>query len=119
MLDRGRFHVVESAETPGALDGCVYLEPRPALAPPRLYLGLLSVAIERQGSGLGRSLLELGERYARDCGLSVVELWVVNLRQELLSWYRRRGYVRVETRPFEQPSRQLRECHFVVLHKPI
>ena len=65
-------------------------------------LGMLSVRPALQGSGIGRQMLAAAERYARTrFEAHCVELTVIDLREELIAWYERRGYVLTgETRPF-------------------
>ena len=48
--------------------GCVYIEPRAD----RCYLGLLSVDPARQGTGIGRRLMEAAEARAAELGCAVV-----------------------------------------------
>ncbi|GAB3834375.1 GNAT family N-acetyltransferase [Hymenobacter jeollabukensis] len=72
----------------GQLIGCVFLHPQPEA----LYLGLLTVAPDRQGTGLGQLLLSAAEAYARQHRRPVVRMTVLEARPELLAWYARRGY---------------------------
>lgn len=66
------------------------------------YLGLLTVAPERQAGGIGRALLAAGEAEAHArFGATRIEMTVIIQRVELIQWYRRRGYRETgETRPF-------------------
>jgi len=55
--------------------------------------GMLSVALDRQGQGLGSQLLRRAEMEARDRWRArVLRLWVIDRRSELLAFYIRRGY---------------------------
>ncbi len=105
------------AEEPRGLVGCVYVELRGA----RGYFGLLSVAPALQGRGLGRRLVAAAEERLRAAGCREVEILVVNLRRELLSFYGRLGYLEAGTEPFpESESERLTSpCHFVVMRKPL
>lgn len=96
------------------LDGCVYIEPRGA----RGYLGMLGVPPRRQGTGLGRELVHAGERFLRECSVSILEIDVVSLRTELFGFYERLGFRVVGERPFEEPRAKL-PCHLVVMEKPL
>ena len=79
------------------LIGCVYLEKKED----SLYLGMLSVSPELQAGGVGRSLLEQAEVYARERGCRTITMTVIPQRTELIAWYERRGYGQTgETRPF-------------------
>jgi GNAT superfamily N-acetyltransferase len=88
-------------------------------------LGMFAVDPERQASGLGRRTLAAGERLAVGWGASTVELHVIDVRHELIDWYRRRGYVVTDERlPFPygdprygEPRRD--DLRFAVLRKPI
>ncbi len=71
LWQRGTFLVKEED---GALVGCVYVEPRGD----RAYLGLLSIAPARQGTGLGKQLNAAAEQYAREQGCHWMDLRVVS-----------------------------------------
>ncbi|UDY37445.1 GNAT family N-acetyltransferase [Dermatobacter hominis] len=58
----------------------------------RSLLGMFAVDPGRQSSGLGRRTLAAGERLAAEWGAAAVELHVIDVRHELIDWYRRRGY---------------------------
>jgi ribosomal protein S18 acetylase RimI-like enzyme len=91
--------IVVVAERDGRLAGCVQVTDKGGgLA----YLGMLSVAPDDQGQGMGRSLISAAEATARDrFGASRMEMTVIIQRTELIGWYERRGYRRTgETRPF-------------------
>lgn len=59
------------------------------------YLGMFSVRPDAQGSGVGKQLMIEAERYARDeLGMPVMRMTVIDLREELIAFYERRGYLR-------------------------
>lgn len=58
----------------------------------RSELGMFAVDPQRQSGGIGRQTLAEGERQASAWGAAAVELHVIDLRHELIEWYRRRGY---------------------------
>lgn len=66
------------------------------------YLGLLAVDPLLQAAGLGKKLTEAAERVARDVfDAKRMEMTVIDRREELIAWYRRRGYLPSgETRDF-------------------
>jgi ribosomal protein S18 acetylase RimI-like enzyme len=104
------------------LVGCVLLKDEAQGA----YLGMLSVRPALQSSGLGRALLEEAERFARvELGHRSMRMRVISLRDSLLGWYERRGYVRTGERerfPYDEPraGKPLRDdLEFVVLTKPL
>ena len=82
----------------GELLGNVWLEPAEAGA---WYLGMLTVRPDLQSRGLGRRMLEEAERYAVAHGARRIRMTVITVRDTLLEWYERRGYVRTgELIPF-------------------
>ena len=101
-------------EGEGTVIASIYVEPRESSA----YLGLLSVDPHRQGQGLGTAMLDAAEAHCAEAGCHAIEIKVVNLREELPPFYRRRGYVEVGTEPFTDP-RATRSCHFVLMSKPL
>lgn len=93
--------------------GCVYIEPRGD----RSYLGLLSVAPARQHSGLGSMLLAAAEDHCRRLGCRFMDIKIVNLREELPAFYRKRGYVETGTSPFPGDVDTKLPCHFIDMTK--
>ncbi|GAB2960677.1 GNAT family N-acetyltransferase [Hymenobacter coalescens] len=103
----------------GTLVGCAFLHPQPDA----LYLGLLTVAPDRQGAGIGHHLLQAAEAYARQHGRPVVRMTVLTARPELLAWYERRGYQRTGQQlplPTDASHGQpLKTLTLQVLEKPV
>ena len=104
------------------LVGCVLVRDEGA----RAYLGMLSVRPNLQSAGIGRALLDEAERVARDeLGKHTMRMRVISLRDSLLAWYERRGYVRTgatEPFPYDEPraGRPRRaDLIFVELEKPL
>ena len=82
----------------GHLQGCVWLEP---LGNDQWYLGSLAVDLNAQNAGIGRRLLDAAKAWIRARGGRTVKITVVNVRDTLIAWYRRRGYDPTgETEPF-------------------
>ncbi len=113
LLMRGQFQ----------LNGCVHLKRE---ANDTAYLGLLSVRPAMQGSQFGRHLLAAAERYVqKEFAARAIEMTVIEQREELISWYERRGYARTgEVRPFPYddvslgtPTRE--DLRFVVLRRSL
>lgn len=69
--------------------GCVYLEPHPEGV---WYLGSLAIDPARQAGGRGRQLLHGAEEWARVHSAQRLMMTVINVREELIAWYQRRGY---------------------------
>ena len=89
------------------------------------YLGSLTIHPSLQNAGLGRSLLESAERWASARGALIIKMLVVNVRDTLIAWYRRRGYHPTgEIHPFPYGDNRygtpLRDdLNFVVLEKKL
>ena len=123
LLNSGKFLVAESEDT---LLGCVYVEHRAiagehssAHSEDRAYLGLLSVDPAHQQCGLGSVLMDAAEEYCRGLGATFMNIKVVNLREELLPYYRKRGYVEIGTSPFPADVETKVSCHFIDMSKPL
>jgi len=112
LLGKGAFLL---AETGTKLSGSVYVEMRGE----RSYLGLLSVDPASQKSGLGSLLMNEAENYCRQRGSRFMDIYIVNLRQELPPYYRRRGYVENGTTPFPADVPVKIPCHFINMAKPL
>ena len=112
LLSQGRFLVADDDKS---LAGCVYVE----LRGERAYLGLLSVDPQRQNGGLGSMLMNAAEQYCSQVGCRFMDLQIVNVREELPDFYRRRGYVETGTAPFIAGLNPKVPCHFVKMSKPL
>ena len=112
LLVKGSFLL---AETGGKLNGCVYVE----LRGERSYLGLLSVDPSCQKSGLGSVLMLEAENYCCERGSAFMDIYIVNLREELPTFYRRRGYVEDGTTSFPEDVPTKVPCHFINMTKPL
>lgn len=90
------------AEQDGAVIGCVQVSD---MGKHIAYLGLLAVDPKLQAAGIGRKLLDAAERVARNVfDAKRMEMTVIDQRDELIAWYRRRGYLPSgETRDFPIP----------------
>lgn len=59
------------------------------------YFGMFSVRPALQGGGIGKQMLNEAERIVRDeWQLSVMRMTVIDIRDELIAFYERRGYRR-------------------------
>ncbi|HEX6496172.1 MAG TPA: GNAT family N-acetyltransferase [Acidobacteriaceae bacterium] len=115
LWERGTFLVKEED---GLLVGCVYVEQRGE----RAYLGLLSIAPARQGTGLGRQLNAAAEQYAREQGCRWMDLRVVSPRAEqLLPVYRKLGYLETGTQeyPAVLAEKMAIPGHFILMAKAL
>jgi len=66
------------------------------------YFGMFSVRPGLQNGGIGKAVLAEAERIAREeWELPVMRMTVIDIRDELIAWYERRGYRRTGvTKPF-------------------
>lgn len=111
-MEKGKFLVAEDAE---GLAGCVYVEFRGD----RGYLGLLGVDPPRQGTGLGRKLMDAAEDYFREAGCCAIDLRIVSARAPLPAFYRHLGYLETGTAPFAPDVRVKVPCHYILMSKSI
>ena len=59
------------------------------------YFGMFSVDPQRQGGGLGKQVLAEAERIVREeWGCEAMRMTVIDVRDELIAFYERRGYHR-------------------------
>jgi len=115
LMDTGTFLVAEEENSPVVI-GCVYVE----LRGERSYLGLLSVAPELQGRGLGRQLVAAAEEYSRRPGCRAMDLRIVSPRAgDLRPFYERLGYVETGTAPFPPDVPTKVPCHYIVMAKSL
>jgi len=110
LLERATFLVVEDSM---GLAGCVYVE----LRSDRGYIGLLSVEPARQGSGLGRKLMQAAEEFCREANRVAVDLRVVSARAPLPAFYRHLGYVETHTSDLPADVHPKVPCHFIHMSK--
>jgi ribosomal protein S18 acetylase RimI-like enzyme len=100
--------------------GCVLIEPGGG---DLWKLGMLTIRPDLQGAGLGRAMMSAAEAHAAARGARRVSLGVIGVRDALIAWYRRCGYVPTgEVAPFpygdERFGLPLRDdLSFVVMEK--
>ena len=107
--------------------GCVHIQKKVGKTGEiSCYLGMLTVDSRLQSAGIGSYLMNTAESYAaREFGARKMSMTVISIRQELIAWYKRRGYnLTSETKPFpygdERFGRPLRfDLVFAVLEKPL
>ena len=111
-MDKGKFLVAEDS---AGLAGCVYVE----LRGERGYLGLLGVDPARQGTALGRKMMDAAENYFREAGCRAVDLRIISPRTPLLAFYRHLGYSQTGTAPFSPDVPIKVPCHYVLMTKQL
>ena len=101
---------------------CAWVEPQ---GDDVWYAGMITVSPLRQAGGIGRTMLEAAEAYARDRGAKRMEMTVISVRDTLIAWYQRRGYhLTGATEPFPYGDErfgvpQRDDLHFVILEKAL
>jgi ribosomal protein S18 acetylase RimI-like enzyme len=117
LMSVGEFLVLDgdSGGEGQALAAAVYVRP----SAPRGYFGMLSVDPSLQGRGFARQLIDAAEDRCRRAGAHVLDIYVVNLRPELLPYYRRLGYEESGTIPFPRPEEASQPCHIIVMSKAL
>ena len=110
------------AERDGALIACAHV----AVEDEAGYFGMFSVDPQQQGGGIGKAVLEEAERIAReDWGMASMRMTVIDIRDELIAFYERRGYARTGIKKpfpygdarFGLPKRD--DLRFEILEKPL
>ncbi|HET6587864.1 MAG TPA: GNAT family N-acetyltransferase [Oleiagrimonas sp.] len=86
------------AEKDGQLLACAHIEKQETAG----YFGMFAVQPGLQGGGIGKRVLSEAERIARgEWQCASMRMTVIDVRDELIAWYERRGYRRTgEYRPF-------------------
>lgn len=86
------------AEQDGRMLACAHVAEQEGAG----YFGMFSVRPDLQGAGVGKLLLAEAERVVRDeWRLPAMRMTVIDIRDELIAFYERRGYRRTGiTKPF-------------------
>ena len=97
-IERPRSEVIVAHDSGGEMIACAHVCDDGGIA----YFGMFAVKPTLQNSGVGRQMLAEAERIAGErWQLSIMRMTVIDLREELIAWYVRRGYRRTgERRPF-------------------
>ncbi len=111
-MAKGKFLLAEDSS---GLAGCVYVE----LRGNRGYLGLLGVDPSRQGTGLGRKLMDAAENFFCQADCVAVDLRVISARTPLPAFYRHLGYHETGTAPFAPDVPVKVPCHYILMSKTI
>ncbi|MGZ3776070.1 MAG: GNAT family N-acetyltransferase [Mucilaginibacter sp.] len=95
--------ILKYTDEGGRIIACVYLQ---KFSNKRLYLGMLSVSPTLQAGGVGRQLLHEAEVWAEKLDCKTIFMTVITSRNELIDWYKRRGYIDTGKRePFHDTKR--------------
>jgi ribosomal protein S18 acetylase RimI-like enzyme len=89
----------------------------------KIYLGMFAVSPDKQGSGIGKKMLEAAELYAKEKNCVAIFMSVISLRTELIEWYKRHGYIDTgEKKAFDEDGisgTHLQVLEFSILEKAI
>ncbi len=89
----GAGHAVFVAEEAWGMLGWIHVhENRTLCSEPRVEIGGLIVDRESRGEGIGKRLIERGEKWARERGLELMRLTSNIKREEAHEFYRKLGY---------------------------
>ena len=122
QLARPQSVILLAEDAGGRLVACAHV----AVEDDAGYFGMFSVVPGLQGAGVGKQVLAEAERIARDeFGQRTMRMTVIDLRDELIAFYERRGYRRTGVhKPFPYgdarfglPKRH--DLRFEVLEKPL
>ena len=119
-LQRERSRIV-LAERDGQLLACAHVAEENGAG----YFGMFSVKPDLQGGGIGKQVLAECERIVRDWQLPAMRMAVIDVRDELIAFYERRGYQRTGNKKpfpygdarFGEPKRD--DLRFEILEKPL
>jgi len=117
LLQQPSITMLKCIDEQQTIVGCVLLEKKENT----LYLGMLSVNPQLQASGIGKLLLQQGEGFARDHQYDTVTITVINIRHELIDWYKRKGYRPTgNSQPFSNhSSKALADISFMEMKKDL
>jgi ribosomal protein S18 acetylase RimI-like enzyme len=120
-IERPRSRVL-LAERDGQLLACAHVCEEDGAG----YFGMFSVSPTLQGGGIGKALLAEAERVVRDdWQLPAMRMTVIDVRDELIAFYQRRGYARTGIKkpfPYGDPRYGIPrrdDLRFEVLEKPL
>jgi GNAT superfamily N-acetyltransferase len=117
-----------AATVEGRLVGCAYVR---QLDADTADVSLVSAALDRWGTGIGRELMRSAEDLMRSRGVTTMQLellvpkgWIHPEKERLRRWYERLGYRVVRSAPFEQVAAHLAPqlatpCEFLVFRKSL
>nr|WP_295379812.1 GNAT family N-acetyltransferase [Pseudoxanthomonas sp.] len=120
-IERARSRIL-IAERDGQMLACAHV----AVENDAGYFGMFSVRPDLQGGGVGKAMIAEAERVAReDWRQPAMRMSVIDVRDELIAFYERRGYARTGIKkPFPYgderfgiPKRD--DLRFEVLEKPL
>ena len=111
----GRIFKVTDLES-GKIVGMTYWE---VTSQDTLYFGPFAVSPDFQGRKVGTLMLAEVERIARERKLIGIDINVVHLRPNLVSWYKDQGYVQTGTSPYpvDDLHNTTQPVHFIEMRR--
>lgn len=89
----------------------------------KIYLGMFAVQPHLQGKGVGKTMLQAADEFAKNKGCMAVYMSVISARTELIAWYNRHGYLPTgEVKPFIEDGltgTHLQPLEFLMLEKEL
>jgi len=85
-------------------------------------LGLFAVDPDYQSMRIGSTLVQAAEEFAvKELSVYETRVWVISVRDSIISWYKRLGYVDTgEELPFAMPDKaKIPNLKFIVLSKQL
>jgi ribosomal protein S18 acetylase RimI-like enzyme len=123
MMQDGRTTIlIAKDQASQAIQGCVAVRP---MENGEWYLSMLAVNPACQANGIGKSIMAAAEAFVGERGGRSVKISVINVRDSLIAWYERRGYVRtgdIEPFPYDDPSVGVplrNDLTLITLRKPL
>jgi len=118
LADNPQARLLVCRDAGGEVRACVWIEPEDDGG---WYFGMLAIDPDVQAGGIGKRMLAAIDDHVRSQDGQRLRITVINLREALIAWYERNGFVRTgatEPMPTEGIGRLLRDdMHFVVLAK--
>lgn len=119
MIQKENVIFLKCSDDENVIQGCIYLEKRNK----KMYVGMLTVSPMLQARGIGKKLLYAAEEYAHKTACLAMQMTVISVREELIKWYERHGYIKTgETKPFPNDEKfgiPTQPLEFVVMEKNI
>jgi GNAT superfamily N-acetyltransferase len=112
LMRDGQFLLLTDGET---LAACVYVK----LSGDRCYIGLLSVDLAKQRTGVGARMMLEAEDFGRRAGCRFADIRTVNVRPELSAIYHKLGYVETGIESAAVIKTATMPVHFITMSKAL
>jgi ribosomal protein S18 acetylase RimI-like enzyme len=122
LIERDDACILLGEEVGGVVVACICLE-RHHESEGKVHLGMIAVSPLLQNRGYGKAMIIAAEKLAKiRWAVSQAEMMVISLRQELIAFYQRLGYVPTDVmQPFpQQPDMwqpQVQDMQLITLQK--